>query len=92
MTPWILFGVFLGGMIALDLGVFHRKTHAVTVRESLIWTGVWFSLSLLFNIYVFYLKGQQASIDFFTGYLVEKSLSLDNVFIFLTIFLLSTRN
>ena len=86
MTPWILFLVFLIAMIAIDLGVFHKKTHVVGVKESLIWTGVWFGLSLVFNVYVYYLKGQQASIDFFTGYLVEKSLSLDNVFIFLTIF------
>lgn len=86
MTHWVLFFIFLVGMIALDLGVFHRKTHAVTIKEALAWTGVWFTLALVFNIYIFYLKGEQASIDFLTGYLVEKSLSIDNVFVFLTIF------
>ncbi len=86
MAPWILFFVFLVTMIAIDLGIFHKKPHAITIKESLVWTGIWFGLSLVFNVYVYYLKGQQASIDFFTGYLVEKSLSLDNVFIFLTIF------
>ena len=86
MTPRIHFFLFIIFMIAVDLGVFHKKTHAVTLKESLIWTAVRFGLSLVFNVYVYYLKGEQASIDFLTGYLVEKSLSLDNVFIFLTIF------
>ena len=86
MTPWILFFVFLIVMIAVDLGVFHREARAVTIKEAMVWTGVWIGLALLFNVYIYYLKGPQASLDFLTGYLVEKSLSLDNVFIFLTIF------
>lgn len=86
MLPWIIFFAIIIGMVLIDLGVFHKKTHAVSIKEALTWTGVWFGLSLIFNVYIFYLKGQDASIEFLTGYLVEKSLSLDNVFIFLTIF------
>ena len=86
MIGWSVFAVLIITMIVVDLGVFHRKVHEISIKESMIWTVVWFSLALLFNVFVFYTKGSQASIDFLTGYLVEKSLSLDNVFVFLTIF------
>lgn len=86
MTPWIVFGTIITVMIILDLGVFHKKAHVVGVKESMVWTSVWIFLALMFNVYVFYTRGQQASIEFLTGYVVEKSLSLDNVFVFLMIF------
>jgi tellurite resistance protein TerC len=73
-------------MLALDLGVFHRKTHEVSVKEALTWTMVWVFLAMVFNAIVFFWKGQQQALEFFTGYLVEKALSVDNIFVFIMIF------
>ena len=84
--PWIGFLALVLGMLALDLGVFHREAHEVTRKEALIWSGVWIGLALLFNAGVFFRMGQQAGIEWFTGYLIEKSLAIDNVFVFLLIF------
>ena len=84
--PWILFLVFVGAMLALDLGVFHRDAHEVTRREALIWSTVWIGLAILFNIGVYIVRGQEAGLEWTTGYLIEKSLSVDNVFVFLLIF------
>ena len=86
MMPWVGFFALITLVIALDLGVFHRKAHVVTFKESLSWTLVWIGLAVLFNFYIVYAKGTQAGVEFLTGYVVEKSLSLDNVFIFMTIF------
>jgi tellurite resistance protein TerC len=83
---WILFNVFVLAMLALDLGVFHRKTHEVSVKEALTWTLVWVFLAMVFNAIVFFWKGQQQALEFFTGYLVEKALSVDNIFVFIMIF------
>ncbi|TXI68032.1 MAG: TerC family protein [Cyclobacteriaceae bacterium] len=83
---WVGFNVFVLGMLALDLGVFHRKSHTVTVREALIWTGVWVTLSLFFNLFVYYYFGEELAVEFFTGYLIEKSLSVDNIFVMIMIF------
>lgn len=87
------FIVFVLGMLALDLGVFHRRDHVVGVRESLIWTAVWIILSLAFMAFVYYRyetimpgRGTGAALEFLAGYLIEKSLSIDNVFVFLLIF------
>ena len=84
--PWILFLAFVGGMLALDLGVFHRDAHEVTRREALAWSTVWIGLAVLFNAGVYYFRGQEAGLEWTTGYLIEKSLSVDNVFVFLLIF------
>jgi tellurite resistance protein TerC len=73
-------------MLALDLGVFHRDAHEVTRREALAWSAVWIGLAIAFNIGVYYFRGQEAGLEWTTGYLVEKSLSVDNVFVFLLIF------
>jgi len=73
-------------MLALDLGFFHRKAHVVEVREALVWTFVWISSALFFNLGVFYWFGSEKALEFLTGYLIEKSLSMDNVFVFLMIF------
>lgn len=86
LLPWILFLTFVGFMLALDLGVFHRDAHQVTRREALVWSGVWIGLAILFNIGVYLLRGQEAGLEWTTGYLIEKSLSVDNVFVFLLIF------
>jgi tellurite resistance protein TerC len=73
-------------MLALDLGVFHRKTHDVSLKEALTWTFVWVFLAMVFNTIIFYWRGQQQALEFFTGYLVEKALSIDNIFVFIMIF------
>jgi len=83
---WIGFGVFVLAMLALDLGVFHRKTHQVGMKEALTWSGVWIALALLFNAGVWHWRGHDKGLEFLTGYLVELSLSVDNLFVFLLIF------
>lgn len=83
---WIGFNVFVLAMLALDLGVFHRKAHVVSIRESLRWTTAWVTLALLFNAGVWHDAGPQKALEFFTGYLIEKSLSVDNVFVFALLF------
>jgi tellurite resistance protein TerC len=87
-TPilWVGFTVFIIIMLALDLGVFHRGSQITTIKESLIWTGIWIIASLLFNFLVWHWFGRALAIEFFTSYLIEKSLSVDNIFIFLIIF------
>ena len=86
MWLWIGFNVFILVMLALDLGVFHRKSHVVSLKESLTWTGVWVALALAFNAGVWHFAGSQKGLEFFTGYLIEKSLSVDNVFVFALLF------
>lgn len=83
---WIGFTLFVLGMLALDLGVFHRKAHVVHVREALIWTGVWITLALLFNLGVYVWFGAERALEFLTGYLIEKALSIDNIFVFIVVF------
>jgi tellurite resistance protein TerC len=73
-------------MLALDLGVFHRKAHEVHVKEALAWSVVWISLALAFNLLVYQWFGAQRALEFLTGYLIEKALSVDNIFVFLVIF------
>lgn len=86
LWPWLLFNLFVLAMLALDLGVFHRKAHEVKVKEALAWTAVWVALALIFDAWVYHSRGPQAGLEFLTGYLIEKALSLDNVFVFLLIF------
>jgi tellurite resistance protein TerC len=83
---WILFNVFVAAMLALDLGVFHRPTQRPTLRQSLIWSGVWIALAALFAMVIFFWQGRTAALEFSTGYIIELSLSADNLFIFLLIF------
>lgn len=83
---WIGFNAFVLGMLALDLGVFHRQAHAVSVKEAAIWSAVWISLALAFNTGLYFFQGPQAALEFFTGYVIEKSLSVDNIFVFVLIF------
>jgi tellurite resistance protein TerC len=83
---WTSFNVFVLAMLALDLGVFHRKTHEITLREALIWTSVWISLAMIFNLFVYYYFDKETAIEFFTGYVIEKSLSIDNIFVIIMIF------
>jgi tellurite resistance protein TerC len=83
---WGSFNLFVLGMLALDLGVFHRKSHKVTVKEALTWTAVWITLAMIFNLFVYYYFDKEKAVEFFTGYLIEKSLSVDNIFVIIMIF------
>ena len=83
---WIGFSLFLIIMLALDLGVFHKHSHVVEFKESIIWSCVWIGLALIFNIGIFYFAGNIKGMEFLTGYLIEKSLSIDNIFIIVLIF------
>jgi len=87
-TPW-LWGGFVAlvlALLALDLGVFHRKDRAISAREALSWTVVWIGLSLVFNALIWWRFGPAPALDFLTGYLIEKSLSVDNLFVFVIVF------
>lgn len=86
LSLWIGFNVFVLGMLALDLGVFHRKAHVVSFKEAGVWSAVWIALALVFNAGIWYVFGPQKGMEFLTGYLIEKSLSVDNIFIFALIF------
>ena len=79
---WIGFNVFVLAMLALDLGVFHRKAHAVSIKEASIWSVVWITLAMAFNAGIYFFSGPEPALQFFTGYLIEKSLSVDNIFVF----------
>jgi tellurite resistance protein TerC len=83
---WTIFGVFILAMMILDLGVFGRKAHKVKIRESLCWTSFWVVLALLFCAGVYNYYGHQKALEFMTGYLIEYSLSIDNLFVFLLFF------
>lgn len=86
LSFWIYFNVFVLLMLALDLGVFNRKAHEVSIKEAMIWTGVWITLAMCFNALIYYWQGQAKALEFFTGYVIEKSLSVDNIFVFVLIF------
>jgi tellurite resistance protein TerC len=83
---WVGFNVFVLALLALDLGVLHRKSHAISVREALIWTGIWTLLALAFNVGIYVYRGTEAGLQFLTGFLIERALSMDNIFVFLLIF------
>lgn len=83
---WSIFAAIVLILLALDLGVFHRKAHEVKMKEALIWSAVWISVALLFNVGVYFVKGRELGAQFLAGYLLEKSLSVDNLFVFLLIF------
>jgi tellurite resistance protein TerC len=83
---WAGFVLLVFILLAIDLGVFHRKTHSVTIREALTWALVWFGLAMVFNIVVWWQCGTETALQFFTGYIIEESLSIDNLFVILLIF------
>ena len=83
---WILFNAMVLIMLALDLGVFHKKLHVVSVKEALVWSGIWIFLALCFNGFIYYMFGETKALEFFTGYVIEKALSVDNIFVFVLIF------
>jgi tellurite resistance protein TerC len=83
---WIGFHLFIFFMLALDLGVFHKHTHKVPVREAVIWSAVWITLALLFDLFIYFEFGKIKAFEFLTGYVIEYSLSVDNIFVFILIF------
>lgn len=83
---WIAFNAMVLGLLALDLGVFNRKAHAVTVREALGWSAVWISLAIGFGLWIGASMGRESMLEFFAGYVVEQALSVDNLFVFILIF------
>jgi tellurite resistance protein TerC len=86
VLPWVGFTLFVLAMLAVDLGIFHREAHKVSIKEAAIWSAVWITLSLLFNAGIYQFMGAQAGLEFLTGYLIEKALSVDNIFVFVLIF------
>lgn len=83
---WIGFNVFIFILLVIDLKVIHGKSHEIKVKEALIWTGAWIMLALAFNFGIYYFEGKEKALAFLTGYLIEKSLSVDNIFVFVLIF------
>lgn len=83
---WVGFNVFVLAMLAVDLGVFHRRAHEVSLREAAVWSAVWISLALAFGYGIYHFRGPQAGLEFLTGYLIEKALSVDNIFVFVLVF------
>lgn len=86
LWAWILFVAFILVLLAIDLGVFHRRAHAVSMKEAGVWVSVWVTLSLLFGLGMWLARGPEPGLQFFTGYLIELSLSADNMFVFVLIF------
>jgi len=83
---WILFNIFVAAMLALDLGIFHRRTQTLRLRQALAWSALWIGLAAIFAAALYIWQGHQAALEFSTGYVIELSLSADNLFIFLLIF------
>jgi len=83
---WILFNLFVVAMLALDLGALNRRSHSVGFREALAWSGVWIALAAAFAVLVLFWQGRAQALQFVTGYVIELSLSVDNLFVFLVIF------
>ena len=85
-TMWLGFAILLGFMFILDLGVISRNSHEIKFREALVWTLVWVSLAFAFNVWIYFYLGPTKALEFFTGYVIEESLSVDNLFVFIMIF------
>jgi tellurite resistance protein TerC len=83
---WVVFTIVIVTVLALDLGVLNRNPHKIKLREALIWSGVWISIALIFNVFVYFEFGRTKALEFLTGYLIEYSLSIDNIFVFILIF------
>lgn len=83
---WIGFHLFIFFMLALDLGIFNKREHKVPLKEAVIWSAVWITLALLFDLFIFFEFGKTRALEFITGYVIEYSLSVDNIFVFILIF------
>lgn len=86
ILSWSIFSVLVLIMLALDLGVFHRREHEVKMKEALIWSGIWIVVALLFNWGIYIFKGKELAMQFLAGYVLERTLSFDNLFVFLLVF------
>jgi tellurite resistance protein TerC len=86
LWAWFGFLAVVGLMLAIDLGIFHRHAHIVSLREAAIWSVVWVVVALLFNLVILFWMGKREALEFLTGYLVEKALSADNIFVFAVLF------
>ncbi len=86
MSAWIFFNLFILIMLTLDLSLFHRKSHTISFKEACLWSLFWIALALLFNVGIYFFLGKEPALNFLSGYLIEKSLSVDNLFVFLLIF------
>lgn len=86
LWAWVWFNAVVLLLLAVDLGVFHRKARQVSLREAAAWSGVWVALSLSFAVWVYFVMGPGAGLEFLTGYLIEYALSVDNIFVFVLIF------
>jgi len=84
---YVFFTIAIIALLVVDLGLFQRKSHEVKIKEALGWSAVWISLALLFNVGLFFWRGKEPALQFLTGYLIELSLSVDNLFVFLLIFM-----
>lgn len=86
LLAWIIFGAIILASLAIDLGIVQKEHHAVKLKEALIWSAIWISLALLFNLGIYFWKGSELALQFLTGYVIEKSLSVDNIFVFAILF------
>lgn len=86
MLWWVLFNVFILSLLIIDLKFLHKKSHVIPIKEALIGAGCWISLALAFNVLVYFWKGQEMAMKFLAGYVIEQSLSVDNLFVFIVIF------
>jgi len=83
---WIVFGIIIITVLAIDLGVLNKRAHKIELKEALAWSGVWITLALLFNVFVYFQFGKVKALEFLTAYVIEYSLSVDNIFVFILIF------
>jgi len=83
---WTAFNLLVLVMLALDLGIFHRKDHRISIKEGIIWSVIWIIVALIFNVWIYFWKGSEVAVQFLTGYIIERSLSIDNIFVFIVIF------
>lgn len=86
ILPWVLFNLLVVVLLAIDLGVFHKRSHTIKLKEALILSLIWTIVALIFNVGIYLWKGSGPALEFFTGYLIERSLSVDNLFVFLLVF------
>lgn len=84
--PWIIFNAFVLLMLAIDLGIFNRRSKKILFKEAITWSLIWIIMALSFNVWIYYSMGEKPAVEFLTGYLIEKSLSVDNIFVFILLF------
>ncbi|MBN1322915.1 MAG: TerC family protein [Methanotrichaceae archaeon] len=85
-TLWVSFNIFILILLGLDLGVFHKRSHVIGIRESIIWSIIWVLMAFAFNVLIYWWRGPEVAMEFAAGYLIERSLSVDNLFVFMVIF------